>query len=136
MFLKFDEPILVMRKILFTIIVALYIGIISIFSIISAEQLGGVYKDVGIAGDNILHIAIFVLFAFLLRLALNSYAVRRPLLFTAIGGVFVAVILEGIQLLIPTRHAMLLDFGLHVSGVAVYIALDVLIRKIKNQLNI
>ena len=132
MFLKSDKSFLMMMKILFTIIVVLYIGIISIFSIINAEQLGGVYKDVGIAGDNILHIAAFFIFAFLLRLALGSYAVKRPLLFAAIWAVFVAAVIEGIQLLIPTRHAMLVDFGLHVSGAAVYIALDALIRKIKN----
>lgn len=123
---------LMKKSILLTAIVAVYIGSLCMFFFMDAVNLGEIYMKAGVLNDNVLHFFSFFLLAFFMSMMLASYNVKHHLLKVLIFSVLIACIIEAGQNLVPTRHAMFLDFFLHTGGVAGYIILEVLIKKIKD----
>ncbi len=119
------------KSILLTIIVALYIGSLCLFFFMDAADLGGIYMKAGVLNDNVLHVFAFFLLAFFMSMMFLSYNIKHHLIKVLIFSVLIACIIEAGQNLLPTRHAMFLDFSLHTGGVAGYIILEFLIKKIK-----
>jgi len=122
---------LMKKSILLTAIVALYVGSLCIFFFMDAADLGEIYMKAGVLNDNVLHFFTFFLLAFFMSMMLASYNVKHHLINALVFSIMIACIIEIVQYLVPTRHAMLLDFFLHTGGVAGYIVLEVLLRKIK-----
>lgn len=110
-------------------------------SFIKAGKLGILYRTLGIRADDIFHILSFILLAFLLRIMFSTSVYRSTIKNPRIWGAWVtlgiSLFIEWVQLFIPTRHASLLDVVLHISGIAIFIIIDMTIeskirRKVKD----
>ena len=120
------------RAIAFTSIsVAYVIALVSMF-FIDARSLGNIYASVGFGSDTLLHVLAFFFLALLLRLTFSErmYDLERPILHALLYASLIAGLIELMQVLLPTRHALMLDLGLHLLGIAVYGVLDYIVEKI------
>jgi hypothetical protein len=106
-----------------------YLLAIFYVSFVSAGTLGMIYKRVGIAGGiSLLHVLSFALMAFLLRFMFSTRLyktrIRDPLAWSVSTTAILAVVLEFLQVFMPTRHARARDLLLHAAGVFIFIIID------------
>jgi glycopeptide antibiotics resistance protein len=103
-------------------------------SFIKAGKLGILYRTFGIRGDDIFHVLSFILLAFLLRIMFSTSlyrpAIKNPRIWVAWVTLGISLFIESIQIVMPTRHASLLDIILHASGIAIFFVADMVIENI------
>jgi glycopeptide antibiotics resistance protein len=111
-----------------------YISTICYLSFISAGSLGDLYRKTGIDGDDILHVLSFVVLGFVVYSAFSSHIYKKfvkfPRAWSVIVSAILAVVIELVQVNMPTRHASFFDLSLHASGTFIfYFAAAVLGKK-------
>jgi len=107
-----------------------HIVLIVLFSM-NNDILLKVYSKIGIVNGSFLHIPAFFFLAFLIRLMFTSklWAVHHPLLWSFFVCMGVAILLEVVQVFIPSRTANLTDFIVDIVGILLYLVVDLYFAK-------
>lgn len=102
-------------------------------SFIGAGHLGRLYRRYWIQSDDLLHFLAFLLLALLFRVMfftpLYRKHLRHPKRWAAGMALVLAVFIESVQLVMPTRHATWFDLSLHAAGVCVFLVMDKAIER-------
>jgi len=111
----------------------IYVSSLCYLSFISAGSLGELYRRTGIGGDDILHIMSFVALGFVLFASFSTYFYRRVVKSPRAWSVFVsailAIVIELVQVSMPTRHASFFDLSLHASGILIFYYASIVFQK-------
>jgi len=97
-------------------------------SFIGAGHLGRYYRRYWIRSDDLLHFLAFLLLTLLLRVMFSTQMYRKylrhPKRWAAGLALTLAIFIESVQLVLPTRHATWFDLCLHAAGICAFLAMD------------
>lgn len=97
-------------------------------SFIGAGHLGRYYRRYWIQGDDLLHFLAFLLLTMLLRVMFSTPMYRKylghPKRWAAGLALTLAIFIESVQAVLPTRHATWFDLVLHASAICLFLAMD------------
>ncbi len=110
-----------------------YVSTLCYLSFISAGSLGELYRRTGIGGDDILHTLSFIALGFVLFASFSSYFYRRfvksPRAWSVFVSAILAIVIELVQVSMPTRHASFFDLSLHASGILIFYCSAIVFQK-------
>ena len=102
---------------------SLYLLVLLGLFLIPADYLLAVYSMTGITGDGLFHFVSFLILALFLHSILRMYYIHRQLSWIITITIILALLIEALQYLLPTRDASMIDLILHVTCSLTYVTI-------------
>jgi VanZ family protein len=119
-----------MNRAILTLLVLVYVTLLIIMSVVSNERLMPVYKQIGVQDSSVLHVPAFFILSLLFTLLFAALGIMYPWAWAVWFSIIVAIAIELIQSMVPTRTASFSDFMLGLIGMFIYVVTHLTIRRV------